>query len=85
MERGAEGEDAVGVVRAFLERLGGRRPTRTEVLTIRRPLEDLRERVLRIRALSPDFRDVDLGDDVQMLFQILKSKGGGLRSAASFL
>jgi hypothetical protein len=85
MERGAEGGDAVGIVRGFLEGLGGRRPTRAEVLTIRRPLEDLYERVLRLRTSSPDLRDVDLGDDVKMLLQILKSKGGGLRSAASFL
>ena len=85
MERGAEGGDAVGIVRAFLEGLEGRRPTRAEVLAIRRPLEDLYERVLRLRTSSPDLRDVDLGDDVKMLLQILKSKGGGLRSAASFL
>jgi hypothetical protein len=72
-------------VRAFLEKLEGRTPSRTEVLSIRAELEELERRVERIRRLAPAYCAVELGDDVKMLFRILRGKSGGFRAAASFL
>ncbi|MBI2900652.1 MAG: hypothetical protein HYY17_10735 [Planctomycetes bacterium] len=85
MERGDRGEDALQVVRAFIEGLAGRTPSREEVLAIRPQLEELQARLDRVRARGLEFRSVDLGDDVKALWAILRSKGGGLRRAASFL
>jgi hypothetical protein len=85
MEQGEGGTDCVEVVQGFLENLQGRVPTRMEVLTIRASLEELYNRILRLRAMAPAFREIDLGEDVKALWKILRSRGGGLRSAASFL
>jgi hypothetical protein len=79
------GSDAVDVVREFLVKLDGRVPTRSEVVSIGRELEELERRVLRLRAMAPAFRGVELGEDIQRLLRILREKRGGLRSAASFL
>lgn len=79
------GSDAIEVVRAFIDNLGGRTPTRAEVGAIGAELEELERRVLRLRAMSPAFRSVSLGEDVERLLRILREKRGGLRSAASFL
>lgn len=85
MERGDGGRSAIQVVRAFLERLGGRTPSRAEVQTIRVELEELNRAVERVRSLGPEFGRVELGEDVSMLLRILRSKSGGFRNAASFL
>ena len=85
MEWGDEGKDSVDVVRDFLIKLGGRTPTRGEVQKIGAHLEEIESRVLRLRKLAPAYRKVDLSKDIRVLLRILRSKSGGLRSAASFL
>ena len=85
MEWGDEGRDSMDVVRDFLTNLGGRTPTRGEVQKIGSHLEELESRVLRLRKLAPAYRKLDLSKDVRVLLRILRSKSGGLRSAASFL
>ncbi|GEM_PF-6567627 len=84
MERGDWGTSPVRVVRAFLESLEGRTPTRAEVRRIRGELQELYDRVERVRRMAPELSAIDLGDDVKKLWKILRS-GGGLRNAASFL
>ena len=85
MEWGDEGRDSMDVVRDFLTNLSGRTPTRGEVQKIGSNLEELESRVLRLRKLAPAYRKLDLSKDVRVLLRILRSKSGGLRSAASFL
>jgi len=85
MEWGDEGRDSMDVVRDFLMNLSGRTPTRGEVQKIGSHLEELESRVLRLRKLAPAYRKLDLSKDVRVLLRILRSKSGGLRSAASFL
>lgn len=79
------GSDAIEVVRAFIENLGGRTPTRAEVGSIGAELEELERRVLRLRTMAPAFRSISLGEDVEKLLKILREKRGGLSRAASFL
>jgi hypothetical protein len=82
---GDKGKDSLDVVREFLTEFGGRTPTRGEVQKIGAHLEEIESRVVRLRKLAPAYRRVDLSKDIRVLLRILRSKSGGLRSAASFL
>ncbi len=96
MNRGAEGDcsapegEAVAVIREFLDRLGERRPTQTELGSIRPSLETLYERLMRVRSRGPAFRRVDFDRDTWRLMERIGKKsrpasGSSFGRAASFL
>lgn len=91
MERGEGGASSIEVVSDFVTGLQGRKPTREELSAMQPHLEDLYRKLVRIRALSPAFARVDLGEEVWELLELAGKKrlrnrpAGGLRNAASFL
>ena len=91
MERGEGGTSSIEVVSDFVAGLQGRMPTREELSAVQPQLEDLYQKLVRIRELSPAFARVDLGEEVWGLLELIGKKRlrnrppGGLRNAASFL
>ena len=91
MERGDGGNSPIEIVRDFIAGLDGRKPTREEAIALAPQLEDLYQKLVKIRAMSPAFSRVDLGDEVWDLMELAGKKrlrnrpAGGLRNAASFL
>ena len=96
MKRGAEGDreapdrDSFTVVRDFMDRMGNREPTAEELLTLRPALEELYEKLLRLRRMTAAFRSVDFSDSVWRLMKLIGKKPkpaprSTLGRAASFL
>ncbi len=83
-ERGA---DSFVVVREFVGRLGDRRPEPWEVQQIAPALNEIYQRLMRVRAYAPR---VDLSEHMWRLMSMIGLRarplgGSSLRNAASFL
>jgi len=62
--------DSFAIVSEFLARNVDKCPTRKEVQEISRDLENIKSRLEKIRLLTPDFRDIDVSDDIKKLFRL---------------
>ena len=80
MTRGDEGNrdyvpsDAFTVVRDFMDRIGDREPTAEEISEVRPALEELYQKLERIRKMSPATRKVDVSERVWGLLRRIGKK-----------
>jgi hypothetical protein len=72
MEQGTRGPSPVAVVSELIRKLKveKRLPTGRELTEARPSLLALRENLERVRAFGPEFREVDLGDEVWALLKL---------------
>ena len=77
------GKDSFDVVKSFLARVGERTPELHEVVEISGALEDIHNRLMRVRSVAPS---VDLSERMWALMNLAgvprKSGRGFIRSAA---
>ena len=81
------GMDSFEVVKRFLIALGDKKPAREEVQGIAAALNDIYQRLMRVRAIAPT---VDLSERMWSLMEMVgirakPVRGTSLRNAASFL
>jgi hypothetical protein len=82
-----EGKDSFEVVKEFLDVLDGRVPQREEAQAIAGALNDIYQRLMRVRSVAPA---VDVSKRMWDLMELVGIKekpagGASFRSAASFL
>jgi len=82
-----EGKDSFEVVKEFLEVLDGRIPQREEAQAIAGALNDIYQRLMRVRAVAPT---VDVSGRMWELMEMVgikakPARAASFRSAASFL
>jgi hypothetical protein len=72
-------------VKEFLNRIGDRVPTRSEVLEIAPDLEVLYLKIERIRTLAPAYVAVDVSEKVRMLMGVIGKKVQPARTSPAVL